>query len=95
VEDHSPIFTFGWTTYPVHNTKPKGTQWETGHTSTAREVLQMVFRWGEEDHHHRKQKKISRQKYFTAFVVVLVLTMLFLPILMVTAIVVKHIIMVT
>ena len=43
----------------------------------------------------KKQKKIRRQKYFTAFVIVLVLTMLFLPILMVTAIVVKHIIMVT
>ena len=40
----------------------------------------------------KKQKKISRQKYFTAFVVVLVLTMLFIPILMVTVIVVKHIV---
>ena len=39
----------------------------------------------------KKQKKIRGQKYLTAFVLVLVLTMLFLPILMVTAIVVKHI----
>ena len=39
----------------------------------------------------KNQKKIRRQKYVTAFVLVLVLTMLFLPILMVTAIVVKHI----
>ena len=43
----------------------------------------------------KNQKKIRGQKYLTAFVLVLVLTMLFLPILMVTAIVVKHIIMVT
>ena len=42
----------------------------------------------------KNQKKIRGQKYLTAFVLVLVLTMLFLPILMVTAIVVKHIIIV-
>ena len=40
----------------------------------------------------KNQKKIRGQKYFTAFVVVLVLTMLFIPILMVTVIVVKHIV---
>ena len=43
----------------------------------------------------KKQKKIRGQKYFTAVVVVLVLTMLFLPILMVTAIVVKHIMVIS